>query len=713
MRDKLVITRFTQFMSAWLLVALLVPAVALAQPAPTAGFPGAGSNGNSGSASNSNTGGSVASASSGRNTGAPDLSEDSRQKSLAYFRMKVAPATSEVLTEDQLQRIERSVRSQVESLGRFEMVQLPFATESVKEFIQQLQIYLSEHTEDIARMRQEDRGEDYEFKYGETLITGDAIRQVLNSGYCYEIDLGAISLRKAEEMYPHRFFRLEIATTATVQVPPGRRLPQKLTFDARTGNVLFISLEPMTGEELKRYLMVMDIDVDAPTYKPENETPQQQAWHAMMQDLHDRSATEKPVERVEQRMGEYYVASMPIAIRFYRINVVDSENNIVPAPQAVTPVAQGTLAVQMSGRQTGEYLIKEDTQTWLELMIMNKRAIAAVRAEAKRRDEAGRKMAINNAAANTPAGIGTWIRTVPEFKIRAMLTDIKDGKVFQKPGRKEGLRIDDYSQIYQPTKSNTKLHIGWGLVTKLGPGFVANGDGSSRADLDLTESTIRSGNPTRGDMVEEFAMFGVVIDLGIGGEFLLGSKESDDIGGDTLEAKSGMFVISLHPGFNLGRNFELSQFWIGLDLRIGFGSEILNYAVGLQLNKKFVLGQFAFDIGVSAGITGFSISGGLQAVANHLFNEGAVGSQAQADQEVADNPLNSPILFYVAVMPRIQIFFSPNFRLFLQANVQYSTAAAQATLGSHTFDGDDVRFIPGFKWQPFGLGAVFGASFEF
>jgi hypothetical protein len=93
--------------------------------------------------------------------------------------------------KEKLDRIAQSVQQQIAGSGRLQGMGLPAGTgDAPADFVKGVGAAVAGQGENIARARSEAKGQDYEFKYKGTVVTGQALDQVADSLYGYEITIG-------------------------------------------------------------------------------------------------------------------------------------------------------------------------------------------------------------------------------------------------------------------------------------------------------------------------------------------------------------------------------------------------------------------------------------------------------------------------------------------------------------------------------------------
>jgi len=146
-----------------------------------------------------------------------DYHEDAPRRSMIFLGIGFqAWAMQPCVAKEQLDRIAAGVRQQLAATGWFDTFQVPGLEGLSREaVIGAIQKEVAAHDQEVAKARSEARGENYDFKYRGTIITGDAIRQVHDTTYGYEVSLGEPVIR-------------------TVQTPQGERhiatIPVTVTF---------------------------------------------------------------------------------------------------------------------------------------------------------------------------------------------------------------------------------------------------------------------------------------------------------------------------------------------------------------------------------------------------------------------------------------------------------------------------------------------------
>jgi hypothetical protein len=127
-------------------------------------------------------------------TPAPKTEGEMEQKTAVYHGMIVEGGALGPCIEreqDKLARIAQDVQRQIAASGRFEVMGLPAGTgDKPGEFVKGVGAALEGHAEDMARAREEAKGENYDFKYKGTIVSGAAIDQVIGNTYGYEIAVG-------------------------------------------------------------------------------------------------------------------------------------------------------------------------------------------------------------------------------------------------------------------------------------------------------------------------------------------------------------------------------------------------------------------------------------------------------------------------------------------------------------------------------------------
>jgi len=137
---------------------------------------------------------------------------DEMQRSTIVFRgVSVDPAAKgPCVDESPFRQIADDVGRQLAGTGRFDALEVSGAAgRSTEDFVKAVQAKLeSDDPQGVlqtARERLEDRGENYDFRYAETVITGDAMRQVWNSVYGYEVHVGAPVVREVDTPNGRRY----------------------------------------------------------------------------------------------------------------------------------------------------------------------------------------------------------------------------------------------------------------------------------------------------------------------------------------------------------------------------------------------------------------------------------------------------------------------------------------------------------------------------
>lgn len=562
----------------------------------------------------------------------PDISKESERKSISFFKTHVHDSLKEFLTNQQITRFERTIRAQVEGLNRFDKINdLGVGVDTPEDFVKALQERLPASADEIAKLRSEAFGKDFDFKYKGTVVTGAAIDQVLNSAYAYEIELGAIVVEQALENYNE-----------------GR----------------------------------------------------------------------------EEKTRKYWRASFPIRVEFFKIRIVDEKNNKVPLKDAVqslsggrgdfiaesdtklyllekdTPEykaivqAKGTRAAEAENdrrKEAGEALLERTSPEYAAMV--EAKGTAAANEEMEERMTRGREKAIQECANDLPGGLEVFVRSIPEFKIRAAVVEVLNNgnKVTMRPGRADDVRVDDYYELYQVTTGDAKKALGWTKVRKLGPGLKSAGMGASAADEIRSELQTITGNPEIDFMLEEKAMFGFTVDLGVGYEFIRGYK---DQAGNVPEVKGG-FRIDLFLGYDLGRLIEFPELWIGFNFGVDIASSLIAPDVSLDVKWAFYLRALVIEPCIGVGITKI-FSAGSSTTVTTIANAISTGATS----------FESDISIYAKIQARVSLFLHPHVHIFLEPVLKIGPSSKKATAAG-------VSSTTVAEFQFLGFAAVAGIVFYF
>lgn len=605
-----------------------------------------------------------------RVTDGPDLREEFQRRGMTYFDTYVEPSTAQYLSRRQLEAVTNTVRRQVDTLGRFDDIRpVGVPTDSLEAFVRALQEFLLEHEEDIARIRSEEMGHDYSFEFRDTIVTGEAMEQVLNSAYAYQVTLGEVSFHRSEGPYetqaPRIVARAPLDVHALTDFVPdlsGTKLSQQ------GEGLVFTSRQAMTDEEWQHLRALMA--------DPE--------WTQALDTLYDRShelAEEGSYERVAVTyQAPYVTAEIPVTVEFFKIEVLDEFNNIVPPEQAVVRVAQGTNTYRAAARQDG-VIIERGSELYLDIVMLEGETVARERARnSVAEGESSAATKAGDAAPGELGGIETWIRRIPEFQVRAQIVEQWNNRVGMRPGASEDLYLDQWFRIYQEGEFGQRIDLGWTKIRHVGPGFRALGQGGTAADEERTELEVYRGDPEVGYMLGEYATYGIQLDVRFSYDLLSGHSGDDD----ELDANNGLFFANLFAGGSLARMTGVSELYFGIEAGVGFGDDLFGWYATLRGSKKIFLARGAWLLEVSVGF------GLTQLVETREFEE----------------DISSPTFLLFEPRARMIYWVSPHFEFYLDVSLRLGFGDTEEVTPEVAV-GDD------FTWDPIGLALGLGVSLSF
>ena len=223
----------------------------------------------------------------------------------------------------------------------------------------------------VAKVREEAQGQNYDFKYGDTIVTGDWIDQVWGTLYSYEVVIG----------------------TPVVQLVNGPNGPQT-------------------------------------------------------------------------------VVTIPVSINFYKLVYYGPDGKPLPGGPQVQSVPGGSISINLTGAANGTDPCPAIAQ-----------------------------------ALQSGFNITQAVQAIPTFLAQSWVDEVvgPDGKWENNPGvgttitmrlgAHDGVKVGDKYDIYETDEQGNKIVVGQAIVTKVAPGLVANGSGTSKADVSRTELKVTSLDP--------------------------------------------------------------------------------------------------------------------------------------------------------------------------------------------------------------------------